>query len=232
MAGGGGRRRGDAATTAERAGRGRATGAGAYETLLEAIGSGELQAGTRLREVELADRFRISRTPVREALRRLETQGLVTHEPRRGAVVASLDYGQTVELYHMREVLEGTAAQLAATHATPTEVEVLREMVARDRTLLGRPEELAATNRQFHRQLRLSARNRFLNGMLENMRLSLALLRGTTLAAPRRDAEAVEEHATIVEAIARRDPAAAEAAARAHIRNAFRARIGLLAAED
>ena len=115
----------------------RSSASEAYEMLLEAIESGSLRPGTRLRETELADRFAISRTPVREALKRLETQGLVVHEPHHGAVVATLDYGQTTELYLMREVLEGTAARLAAIHATATEVEVLREMVARDRTLVA-----------------------------------------------------------------------------------------------
>ncbi|HEY8610597.1 MAG TPA: GntR family transcriptional regulator [Roseomonas sp.] len=205
----------------------RSSGSEAYDLLLEAIDSGALPAGTRLREAELAERFRISRTPVREALKRLEAQGLVLHEPHHGAVVASLDYGQMAELYHMREVLEGTAAGLAATHATATEVEILREMVERDRGLLGDPVALAGTNRAFHRQIRLSARNRFLNATLENMRISLALLAGTTLAVPNRGAESVEEHSAIVAAIESRDAAAAEGAARRHIRNAFKVRIGL-----
>jgi DNA-binding GntR family transcriptional regulator len=195
--------------------------------MLEAIEGGALPPGTRLREAELAERFRISRTPVREALKRLEAQGLVLHEPHHGAVVASLDYAQMTELYHMREVLEGTAAGLAATQATPTEVEILREMVERDRGLLEDPAALAATNRSFHRQIRLSARNRFLNTSLETLRVSLALLAGTTLAVPKRGAESVEEHAAIVAAIEARDAGAAEAAARRHIRNAFKVRIGL-----
>jgi DNA-binding GntR family transcriptional regulator len=151
----------------------------------------------------------------------------VLHEPHHGAVVASLDYGQMTELYHMREVLEGSAAGLAATHATATEVEILREMVERDRGLLGDPAALAGTNRAFHRQIRLSARNRFLNATLENMRISLALLAGTTLAVPNRGAESVEEHAVIVAAIEARDATGAEGAARRHIRNAFKVRIGL-----
>ncbi|MFC0385213.1 GntR family transcriptional regulator [Muricoccus vinaceus] len=205
----------------------RSSGSEAYDLLLEAIDSGALPAGTRLREAELAERFRISRTPVREALKRLEAQGLVLHEPHHGAVVASLGYAEMTELYHMREVLEGTAAGLAATHATATEVEVLREMVERDGGLLDDPAALAGTNRLFHRQICLSARNGFLNTMLENLRLSLALLAGTTLAVPNRGSESVREHAAIVAAIEARDAAAAEAAARRHIRNAFKVRIGL-----
>ncbi len=207
--------------------RSRSTGAGAFELLLGAVEDGTLPPGTRLREQELAARFRISRTPVREALKRLETLGLVAHEANRGAVVASLDHGQMVELYQMREVLEGTAAALAAAQATATEVEVLRAMVAADRGRLDDPAALARSNRVFHRQLHRAARNRFLDGMLDHMRRSLMLLGGTTLGQPERGAAAVAEHAAIVEAVAARDPAAAEAAGRLHIRNAFRARIEL-----
>lgn len=210
----------------------RSTGAGAYELLLEAIESGALASGTRLRETELAARFAISRTPIREALKRLETQGLVVHEPHHGAVVATLDYGQTTELYLMREVLEGTAARLAAVHATAIEIDILKEMVARDRDFLREPQQLARTNRLFHQQIRNAARNRYIVAMLENLRLSLALLRGTTLGIGDRSAEAIEEHHQIVKHIAARDPDGAEHAARLHIRSAFRSRILLLQKDD
>ncbi len=212
--------------------RSRSSGAGAFELLLGAIDDGSLPPGSRLREQELAARFRISRTPVREALKRLEVMGLVAHEPHHGAVVAALDHGQTVELYQVREVLEGTAAGLAAVHATAAEIELLRAMVTADHARTGDPAALARSNRQFHRQLHRAARNRFLDTALENMRLSLALLSGTTLGRPLRGPAAVEEHAAMVEAVAARDPAAAEAAARRHIREAFRARIELGAEAD
>jgi DNA-binding GntR family transcriptional regulator len=210
----------------------RSTGAGAYELLLEAIESGGLASGTRLRETELAARFAISRTPIREALKRLETQGLVVHEPHHGAVVATLDYGQTTELYLMREVLEGTAARLAAVHATAAEIDILKDMVARDRNFLDQPQELARTNRLFHHQIRNAARNRYIVSMLENLRLSLALLRGTTLSTEGRSAQALDEHEEIVKYIAARDPDGAEHAARLHIRSAFRSRILMLQKDD
>jgi DNA-binding GntR family transcriptional regulator len=204
----------------------RSSGAGAYERLLRAIEEGELVPGSRLREAELAERFRISRTPVREALGRLEAQGLVAHEPHRGASVAQLDYGQVSELYDLREVLEGTAARLAGVHASAVETEILEEMVARDRGLLGDAPALARTNRLFHRQIHGAARNRFLQGTLETMRLSLVLLPGaTTLSAPDRAVESLAEHAAIVAAIRAHDGDGAEAAARTHIRAAFKARI-------
>ncbi len=204
---------------------GRSSAVDAYERLISDIERGDLAPGTRLREVELAARLRISRTPVREALKRLELQGLVVHEPHHGAVVASLEYGQVTELYLLREVLEGTAARLAAQHATEVEIGVLQRMVEKDRHLRDNPSQLADRNRKFHQQIRDSARNRFVTNALENLRLSLALLAGTTLAFPGRADEAVDEHAAIVARIAARDCDGAEAAARQHILNAFRTRV-------
>lgn len=206
---------------------GRSSASEAYDLLLSDIEDGGLPPGTRLREVELAERLSISRTPVREALKRLELQGLVTHEPHHGAVVTSLDYGQVTELYLLREVLEGTAARLTAQHATPVEVGVLQRMVEADRALIGQPRRLAQANRGFHTQIRNTARNRYVGAALENLRLSLALLAGTTLAAPGRAGQSVEEHAAIVARIAARDFEGAEAAARLHIQNAFRTRVEL-----
>ncbi|MCJ2020652.1 GntR family transcriptional regulator [Methylobacterium sp. E-065] len=197
----------------------------AYDLLLAELEDGALPPGTRLREADLAERLQISRTPVREALKRLEQQGLIVHEPHRGAVIATLDYTQVAELYLLREVLEGTAARLAAQHATAVEISVLADMVERDRAIATQPRELARTNRQFHQQLRNAARNRFLDQTLESMRLTLALLANTTLAAPGRGPTSVEEHAAIVARITARDPDGAEAAARQHILNAFRTRI-------
>lgn len=205
----------------------RSSASDAYEKLLAAIEDGSLPPGIRLREAELATQLAISRTPVREALKRLELQGLVTHEPHHGAVVAGLEYGQMTEMYLLREVLEGTAARLAAQHATAVEIGVLRQMVDRDRHLVGTPSDLARTNRQFHQQVRDAGGNRYVTAALETLRLSLALLAGTTLGLPGRAADSVEEHAAIVDRIAARDPEGAEQAARQHILNAFRTRVEL-----
>lgn len=205
--------------------RGKSSAQEAYKLLIDAIERGELTAGMRMREVELAERYGISRTPIREALKRLEAQGLVTHTPNQGAVVTTLDFNRMAELYLMREILEGTAARLAATRATDTEIEVLAEMIENDRRHPDNPRQLARTNRKFHRQLNLSARNSFLSNMLENLLLSHYLLVGTTLADPERGMNSFDEHAAIVRAIREHDPDAAEAAARAHVRYAFKWRM-------
>ena len=147
------------------------------------------------------------------------------HEPHHGAVVASLEYGQVTELYLLREVLEGTAARLAAQHATAIEIGVLERMVEADRALVRQPKRLARSNRQFHQQIRDTARNRYLGNALETLRLSLALLAGPPLGAPGRGEQSITEHAAIVARIAARDPEGAEAMARHHIQQAFRTRV-------
>ena len=200
-----------------------------HERILDAIDSGDYPPGARLLETELAERFGVSRTPVREALRRLESQGVVAHEPRKGAVVASLDYNQLGELYAVREVMEGLAARLAARFASPAEVQLLREMIASDRQETD-PAKLAQANKRFHRQLHLASHNRVLSQTLDPVRRALALLSGTTFEAKERPAQSNAEHEAIVNAIEARDEDAAAAAAQAHIASAYALRLKLEAA--
>jgi len=114
----------------------------AYSLVLAAIDEGTYLPGDRLVESELAERFGVSRTPIREALQRLETQSVLVRDGR-SMVVASLDHDQLGELYVVRAELEGLAAQLAAQHAAPEEIRVLKEMVERDRELLGQAQKLS-----------------------------------------------------------------------------------------
>lgn len=198
----------------------------AYALILDAIDRGDLAPGQRLVETELADRLGVSRTPVREALQRLETQGVAAREGR-SLKVATLDHSQLGELYEVRGVVEGLAAKLAARHAAPEEIAVLREMVEADRRLIGDPMALSLANRRFHRQLHRASHNRYLTQMLQSMRRSMALISSTTLGFEGRGVESVEEHDTLVKAIAARDEVAAQAAAEQHISNAYRARLKL-----
>lgn len=202
----------------------------AYALLLEAIDEGGFRPGERLVESELAERFGVSRTPVREALQRLETQGVLARDGR-SLVVAHLDHDQLGELYVVRAELEGLAARLAAQHAAPEEVRVLREMVRKDRALLERPEQLARANRRFHHQIHLASHNRYLIAQLEMVHRSMALIATTTLAVAGRGADALAEHETVVAAIEARDGEAADAAIRAHISRAFETRLMLVAGD-
>ncbi len=198
----------------------------AYTLILEAIDGGIYRPGDRLVESELAERFGVSRTPIREALQRLETQSLLVRDGR-SLIVASLDHNQMAELYAVRTELEGLAARLAARHATTEEIQVLREMVEEDRALLNDPGALARANRRFHRMIHLASHNRYLVQQLDLVHRSMALMATTSLAAEGRGENALSEHAAIVEAIARREEEAAYRALRDHISVAFVTRLKL-----
>ena len=212
------------------AGTGSATPRAEYvrERIREAIHSGRYKPGERIRETELAGWLAVSRTPVREALRRLDAEGLLTFVPWRGVVVAELDRQQVIELYAMREILEGAAARLAARHVGETEIELMTDLLAHAATVGDDADRLAAINRNFHQAIYAGAHNRYLLQTLNGLRNSLALLRGTTFSVAGRAAEAHEEHAAILAAIGVRDADAAERAARGHIRAAGRARLRMI----
>ncbi|MCV2864951.1 GntR family transcriptional regulator [Albidovulum sediminicola] len=201
----------------------------AYTLILEAIEGGTYRPGDRLVESELAERLGVSRTPVREALQRLETQSMLTRDGR-SLIVASLDHNQLAELYVVRAELEGLAARLAAKHATEEEIRVLKDMIDEDRAHLGDPEALSRANRRFHKQIHLASHNRYLVQQLGLVHRSMALLATTSLAAEGRGEAALAEHEAIVNAIANGEEAAAQSALRAHISKAFETRLKLDAA--
>ncbi len=196
----------------------------AYELVLDAIDTGIYHPGDRLVESELAERFGVSRTPVREALQRLETQSVLVRDGR-SMVVASLNHDQLGELYVVRAELEGLAARLAAQHAGPEEIRILQQMVKVDHALVDDPQRLSRANRRFHRQIHLASHNRFLIQQLEMVHRTMALLTTTSLAAEGRGSVALEEHATLVAAIAERDGDAANDALHAHISKAYETRL-------
>ncbi|WP_368346012.1 GntR family transcriptional regulator [Pelagovum sp. HNIBRBA483] len=198
----------------------------AYELILEAIDTHVYKPGDRLVESDLADRFGVSRTPIREALQRLETQSLLTRDGR-SLIVSSLDHTQMAELYVVRGELEGLAARLAASHATPEEKHVLRDMLENDRALVADPGALSRANKRFHKQIHLASHNRFLVQQLDLVHRSMALLATTSLAAEGRGEVALAEHEAIVSAIEAGDGDAAAAALREHISRAFVTRLKL-----
>lgn len=201
----------------------------AYTRLKAAIANGSLVPGSRLREAELAEWLGISRTPVRDALKQLASEGLLASAPRRGLVVATLDQQQITEIYALRDVLEGLAANLAARHSSDAEIAALENMVEIQSQL---PETdgagLAQLNREFHNRIYRAARNRYLLQALGSLESALALLNRTTYDYPGRPAIALKEHRLITAAIAARDPETAEKAARTHIRAAERVRLLML----
>ncbi|MEO0937218.1 MAG: GntR family transcriptional regulator [Pseudomonadota bacterium] len=196
----------------------------AYGMILEAIDVGVFRPGDRLVESDLAERFGVSRTPVREALQRLETQSLLTRDGR-SLIVASLDHNQMAELYVVRRELEGLAAALAAQHATTEEKRILRNMVEADNALVDDPPALARANRRFHKQIHLASHNRYLVQQLDLVYRTMALMATTSLSAQGRTKIAQSEHDAIVAGIEAGDAEAAGAALRDHISVAFMTRL-------
>jgi DNA-binding GntR family transcriptional regulator len=204
-------------------GRGRSNWA--YERLHEAIREGAIEPGQRVMETEVSAWLGISRTPVREAMRRLLAEGLLEHAANGGLAVALYDLRAISEFYATRERLEGAAAAMAAEHADPTELRILSAMLDAMRALPPDPRAHARENQAFHEQVYRAAHNRFLLKSLRALLNFVPLLGRTTYHAPNRIEEAEREHAEIVEAILARDPTRAEDAARRHIRHAYNSRV-------
>ncbi|KHN57765.1 GntR family transcriptional regulator [Dickeya fangzhongdai] len=202
-----------------------------FDTLLAAIERGELLPGERLQETRLAKQFGLSRTPIREALHRLEMLGLVEPGPQRGLMIAQISYERLRQLFAVREGLERLAMELAVAFASEEEIALLQDMVRVERDIVD-SKALHDHNRLFHRQIYRATHNPYLNEMLDNLRIHLSLLRGTTYELPERVEEAKREHQIIVDALVRRDKEAAQEAACQHIRNGYRARLGMLNQRD
>ncbi|GAB2900821.1 GntR family transcriptional regulator [Paraburkholderia jirisanensis] len=199
-------------------------GTEAYERLKGAIRKGELLAGDRLVEKDITERFGMSRTPVREALKRLEAESLLTYEPRRGLTVTRPTHQMIMELYSMREALEAKAAALAAQHASDIEIAALSALVDEETRFFNDPPRLSEINQRFHAMMHLAAHNRYLLRSLQTMNDTMALL-PTMLGDPARAREAHREHLEIIRHIVARNSAASGQAAEAHIRSAQKRRV-------
>lgn len=196
----------------------------AYQRIIGEIRNGTLQPGDRLTETDLAARLGISRTPVREAIRQLETDGLVVHMPRLGATIRTLGPAEISELYDMRAVLEGAAAQFAARAASNVE---LNELEALHDAMMAAPDgdAMFGLNQQFHFALLDAARNRFLIKAVGAIHKTLLILGPSTIAETDRASMALTEHVAILTALKARDPKAAGDAMRHHIEAAHQARM-------
>jgi DNA-binding GntR family transcriptional regulator len=207
----------------------KSTGETAYEALVVSIRRGEYRPGDRLREEDVSEKLSISRTPVREALRRLEADGIVEHRPRQGAVVRQLSHSEVVELYEMRVVLERTAAEMAAKHGTDAEFDALDDLNQSIRDERVNPARAAAINQDFHRGLYLASRNRFLLEAARALNNSLMLLGPTTFTDEDRVDVVVSQHQSIIDALRDADVEAAGAAAEAHLQTSLRQRLRVFA---
>ena len=207
---------------------GKASGETAYDRLMAALREGAFKPGDRLREEDVAEQLSLSRTPVREALRRLEADGIVEHRPRQGAVIRQLSHSEVVELYEMRVVLERTAAEMAAKHGAEAEFDALDDLnqsIAQER---DNPARAAAINQDFHQGLYFAGRNRFLLEAARALNNSLLLLGPTTFTDEARVDMVVRQHQAIIDALRDGDAEAAGAAAEAHLNTSLRQRIRAL----
>ncbi|GAV22801.1 GntR family transcriptional regulator [Carboxydothermus pertinax] len=193
-----------------------------FETLREAIINGVLKPGERLMEVQLAEELGVSRTPVREAIRKLELEGFVVMIPRKGAYVAGISLKDVADVFEVRAALESLAAGLAAERITDEEIEELERVLVQQQNLADsdRLEDIIKVDTDFHDVLYRASRNERLIQIVSHLREQIQRFRTASLSQPGRMRIALEEHKEIVEAIAERNVEKAQALAREHIENA------------
>ncbi|WP_026766295.1 GntR family transcriptional regulator [Selenomonas ruminantium] len=191
------------------------------ESLREAIRSGVLKPGERIMEIQLAEELGVSRTPVREAIRKLELEGYVVMMPRRGTYVASMSIRDINEIFEIRTALESLSNGLAADHITDDELEHLQRLLVIIGGYIkeGNIEKIVETDIEFHDLLYHAARNERLVGIISNLRDQLTRFRTLSMSYPGRLEETLEEHRLIVDAIASGDRKAASRAAERHMEN-------------
>jgi DNA-binding GntR family transcriptional regulator len=191
------------------------------EELRERIYSGSYPLGKRLRQEELADQLQVSRTPLREALRVLESEGLVHSEPGRGVRVIAADLKKFLAAYQLREVVDGLAARLAAGLPDEPDSRVLTEIIARQRAALDpwTPTVYTRENVAFHIEIMRMTGNEYVMAEAPLVRMTSQVFTPVALLEVDRARQAVEQHADIAKAIAGRNGGAAERAARKHIRS-------------
>lgn len=201
-----------------------------FETLRDAIITQVLKPGERLMEIQLADEMGVSRTPVREAIRKLELEGLVVMVPRKGAYVAGVSMKDIHEVYEVRAALEMLAVTLAAERITEEELDALERQVLRESEAESDMDEHALDNiiyidSSFHDIIYQAAHNQRLVQFVNILQEQLQRFRAASLSRPGRSKTALDEHKQIVEALAERNGELAAKLAKEHIENAENAMI-------
>ncbi|WKA58389.1 GntR family transcriptional regulator [Planococcus shenhongbingii] len=193
-----------------------------YDYLYNAIRTGDIKPGQTLTERELAEKIGVSRTPVREAIRKLEEQGLVTHVPHKGVKVATLTMEKVAQLYEVREVLEGLAARTLSQIQTPEIIDELNSYVAKaeKEAAANNIKELADINSEFHLALTRLSENFYLEAIMTMLQTQIGLMMSTSLSQAGRPLRNVEEHKMMISAIQSGDGDVAESMARFHVRKA------------
>lgn len=191
-----------------------------FQALKEAIIGGELKPGERLMEVQLAEEMGVSRTPVREAIRKLELEGLVVMIPRKGAYVSDITIKDAAEFFEIRWALEGLAAALAAERITDEEIEELERVSQEVKKAAEKTdiEALIEKDAEFHKILFNATRNDRLAQMIKNLKEQLHRFREKSFANPKRVRNTIKEHQKIIDALKSRDAQKAEILTKEHIK--------------
>ena len=189
------------------------------EHIRQAIISGIFHPGERLMEIQLAEEMGVSRTPVREAIRKLELEGLVVMIPRRGTYVANISIKDINEVYEVRTALDVLAAGLAAERINEDELEMMQRLLVEIGQYIdeGNIEKIVEIDTAFHDILYQASRNNRLVGIIYNLREQLTSFRAKSMAYPGRLEETLEEHRRIVDTIAQGDAVAAQKASEYHM---------------
>ncbi|OZM78912.1 GntR family transcriptional regulator [Pseudonocardia sp. MH-G8] len=193
----------------------------AVKAIRSHILDGTYRAGTRLKEKDLCERYEVSRTVIREALRQLESERLIRIEPNVGPVVSTVSRSEARDLYEARAALEATAAKFAAERATEEQLE--RLVATHDEIATGGDLALPAVielKNRFYERLAEASGNGVIADLFDNVQARISQLRHLTLGSPGRHARSVAELGAVVDAIRRRDPEAAYAASVLHVKAA------------
>lgn len=201
----------------------------ACDEIRRAIREGRIATGAHLTEVDLASWLGMSRTPIREAMRRLQSEGLLLNQPYRGALVMRLDSEDMRQMFAVRELLEPAAAAACARNAGPAEISALRALLAEEAAQLDNPSALIPLNRQFHDIILECARNQFLGKAMAGIYALVPLLGDSNLLDGPHAREAHAQHRAILEAIERQDASRAESVARDHVRQSLKTRLARIA---
>ncbi|UJL45561.1 GntR family transcriptional regulator [Virgibacillus sp. NKC19-16] len=199
------------------------TGA-AYERIKADIMSGEYKPGQHLLEKELSEQLEVSRTPIRDALVRLQEEGLLVSKPHRGVFVRELTEKDIQDYYQTRAVLEGLGAKLAARVVVKKNEEDLKEMLSEMTKVLAENKEdqqIISINNEFHDYIFQLAGNEVLNKMRKTLASPIALIRATSWINDDRKLEVLREHERIIHEIIEKNPIKAQEAAEVHIYNAW-----------
>ncbi len=193
------------------------------ELLRQRIFRRELEPGSWIDETRLAEEYGISRTPLREALKVLATEGLVTMKVRRGAYVTEVSERDMAEVYHLLALLESDAAGVVAQSASDAQLRELRALHAELEAAVTDRDRFFGVNERFHMRLLEIAGNKWRNQMVADLRKVMKLNRHQSLLKSGRIEESLQEHAQVMDALLARDPAAASQRMQAHFRNGLEA---------